>query len=184
MGVMLSQGGIAWNEVDRAELNSTTRTQDDVPDVDEGEEPAADASGADNSEAALALLRALSRADPQVPRNCAVGRFMSGVWASLLTSWTCQSTICRICDSPDHIPAGGAGAGKDREHCRGAACALLHHVRCQWPMGHFMRKPAFAHSGDCCDGSLYAALPCVHTFKFATGAVSMPSRAVMAALTH
>jgi hypothetical protein len=37
-----------------------------VPDVDEGEEPAADASGSDNSEAALALLRALARADPQV----------------------------------------------------------------------------------------------------------------------
>ena len=37
-----------------------------MPDVDEGEEPAADASGSDNSEAALALLRALARADPQV----------------------------------------------------------------------------------------------------------------------
>lgn len=41
-------------------------TQDNVPDLEEGEKPEADASGADNSEAALALLRALSRADPEV----------------------------------------------------------------------------------------------------------------------
>lgn len=47
-------------------LSTCLRAQDDVPDLEDGEEPEANASGADNSEAALALLRALSRADADV----------------------------------------------------------------------------------------------------------------------
>ena len=54
-------------------------TQDDVPDVEEEEEPGVDASGADNSDAALALLRALARADPEVRsrvRTCLTSKIL------------------------------------------------------------------------------------------------------------
>lgn len=48
-------------------LDIVLRGKDDLPDLEDGEdEPGADASGSDNSEAALLLLRALARADPEV----------------------------------------------------------------------------------------------------------------------
>lgn len=46
------------------------KAKDDVPDVDdENDDPAADASGADNSDEALLLLRALARADADVDQK-------------------------------------------------------------------------------------------------------------------
>ena len=66
--------------------------QDEVPDVEEEEEPGVDASGADNSDAALALLRALSRADPEVRsrvRACLTARYC--------LAWQRWSSSCPEC---------------------------------------------------------------------------------------
>lgn len=77
--------------------NTPDSLRDDVPDIEDGEdEPAADASGSDNSEAALALLRALARADPEVTTSIIAPRHLSVKAALLQVEYVTSLSGCSV----------------------------------------------------------------------------------------